>query len=793
MAEMIGSWFLVRGSGISNKGDQPPPLATEEVEQVIASQDCDKSDIVLVESGEFFEEDHADCSSKEQEFELDQVTCDQKLNIAVDEGSLVFDNDLPSPPISVHEELHKENTGELPAFPLTPSVIPENCIKSELLSNHQPQAIPEYRTDTKIGQIVGETLDKISDNYLVEPISFSSDSIPSTKNLTEEDAENSLQEPTGEQLNSQSVDYLEKSIDIEVRVDEQNDLTSICELKDKTNIEEKSTELPDFEEESISLLNPENEATKSSYVEKEFPTLSTSEKQVNRSSDLDEEITNPVCIEEAINDPGKSENSQTFLPYRNKSSVEISNSLSSTEFCPEEVVVVDKHSRNSSSTIGAELLDETHSSALFVKSVTSSVLTDSPNHLTDTNYRNSFASSEVVPSKHTLSIDSLSESVNNTTNTSNNNDNLKELTLNTLNCDTSMSTTVGVSDITADQSELNRESYISYPSYGIDNTPAQSSFGHLNHMNHGEYQNRLNGGEDEYLPGDIKENISGNNNSNEDIPMNDDRSEYTNMKTEESYHDSTCPSHSEQELDQDILKNEHGKNELVAEQNMECLNIQNVENQQKLSFNQIKEDLEKKNVIGSLQPLRPEQYIMHHQAGLIKQQEMLILNPQTGDVLSDQYSSHHQTNTITTGGTHHFARNIASNNSVVVPTGGNVSGPPVGSGTVAGQQKGSTIYPKTGQNPIDGGTNGGVGANSSGNAGGGPGKSGALVGGGLDRSRQVYNMFECQMSQLTVFLDRALICRRIRPRFNASDITEVVFEHLSPAIDKDSIRYMSFE
>ncbi|CAH8655058.1 unnamed protein product [Schistosoma rodhaini] len=351
-----------------------------------------------------------------------------------------------------------------------------------------------------------------------------------------------------------------------------------------------------------------------------------------------------------------------------------------------------------------------------------------------------------------------------------------------------MSTTVGVSDITADQSEINRESYISYPSYEIDNTPSQSSFGHLNHLNHDEYQTRLNGGEDEYLPGDIKENISGNNNSNEDIPTNDDRSEYTNMKTEESYHDSTCPSHSEQELDQDILKNEHGKNELIPEQNMECLNIQNVENQQKLSFNQIKEDLEKKNVIGSLQPLRPEQYIMHHQAGLIKQQEMLVLNPQTGDVLSDQYSSHHQTNTITTGGTHHFARNITSTNSVVVPSGGNVSGPPVGSGTVAGQQKGSTIYPKTGQNPIDGGTNGGVGANSSGSAGGGPSKSGTLVGGGLDRSRQVYNMFECQMSQLTVFLDRALICRRIRPRFNASDITEVVFEHLSPAIDKDSIR-----
>ncbi|CAH8591381.1 unnamed protein product [Schistosoma turkestanicum] len=180
---------------------------------------------------------------------------------------------------------------------------------------------------------------------------------------------------------------------------------------------------------------------------------------------------------------------------------------------------------------------------------------------------------------------------------------------------------------------------------------------------------------------------------------------------------------------------------------------------------------------------------MHHQAGSIKQQEMLILNPQTGEVLTDQYSTHHQTNTITTGSTHHFARNISSNTTMVVPTGGNVNGPVSGSGTTVGQQKSSTIYPKTGQNPIDGGINGGVGANSSGSAGGGgAAKSGASTGGGLDRSRQVYNMFECQMSQLTVFLDRALICRRIRPRFNASDITEVVFEHLSPAIDKDSIR-----
>ncbi|KAK4475703.1 hypothetical protein MN116_000968 [Schistosoma mekongi] len=178
---------------------------------------------------------------------------------------------------------------------------------------------------------------------------------------------------------------------------------------------------------------------------------------------------------------------------------------------------------------------------------------------------------------------------------------------------------------------------------------------------------------------------------------------------------------------------------------------------------------------------------MHHHTGAIRQQEMIVVNPQTGEVLNDRYtSSNHQTNAITAAGTHHFARNITSNETVV-PTSGNVNGPPVGSGSTTGQQKGS-IYPKTGQNSTDGGTNGGggVGTNSSGSGGGGA-RSGASVG-GLDRSRQVYNMFECQMSQLTVFLDRALICRRIRPRFSASDITEVVFEHLSPTIDKDSIR-----
>ncbi|VDQ02335.1 unnamed protein product [Trichobilharzia regenti] len=148
-------------------------------------------------------------------------------------------------------------------------------------------------------------------------------------------------------------------------------------------------------------------------------------------------------------------------------------------------------------------------------------------------------------------------------------------------------------------------------------------------------------------------------------------------------------------------------------------------------------------VIGSLQPLHPEQYIMHHQAGVLRQQqEMVVLNPQTGEVLNDRYSaSTTAITTATTNTSHHFARNLTSNDTVVT-TGGNVNGP----------------------------------------------SSGASAG-GLDRCRQAYNMFECQMAQLTVFLDRALICRRIRPRFNASEITEVLFEHLSPAIDKDSIRY----
>ncbi|KAF6779574.1 hypothetical protein AHF37_00797 [Paragonimus kellicotti] len=77
------------------------------------------------------------------------------------------------------------------------------------------------------------------------------------------------------------------------------------------------------------------------------------------------------------------------------------------------------------------------------------------------------------------------------------------------------------------------------------------------------------------------------------------------------------------------------------------------------------------------------------------------------------------------------------------------------------------------------------GGGSTGGAGGG---TPTINSGGLERVRQVYNMSDCQMAQLTVFLDRALVCRRIRPRFNASEITEVLFEHLSPAIDKDSVR-----
>ncbi|VEL31364.1 unnamed protein product [Protopolystoma xenopodis] len=59
---------------------------------------------------------------------------------------------------------------------------------------------------------------------------------------------------------------------------------------------------------------------------------------------------------------------------------------------------------------------------------------------------------------------------------------------------------------------------------------------------------------------------------------------------------------------------------------------------------------------------------------------------------------------------------------------------------------------------------------------------------GIANSRQVFAMPECAMCNLTVYMDRALVCRHVKPRFTANEITEVVFDMISSAIDKNSIR-----
>ncbi|KAF8569680.1 hypothetical protein P879_01947 [Paragonimus westermani] len=116
---------------------------------------------------------------------------------------------------------------------------------------------------------------------------------------------------------------------------------------------------------------------------------------------------------------------------------------------------------------------------------------------------------------------------------------------------------------------------------------------------------------------------------------------------------------------------------------------------------------------------------------------------------------------------------------------GTMTGQPPNGPDDSGQLQAPYSYHRVQPN---GNTGSGSRTGGSGNTGGAGGGTPTVNSGGLERVRQVYNMSDCQMAQLTVFLDRALVCRRIRPRFNASEITEVLFEHLSPAIDKDSVR-----
>lgn len=164
---------------------------------------------------------------------------------------------------------------------------------------------------------------------------------------------------------------------------------------------------------------------------------------------------------------------------------------------------------------------------------------------------------------------------------------------------------------------------------------------------------------------------------------------------------------------------------------------------------------------------------MYQQTTGLRQQDIVVVNPQTGEVL---------------GGNKAPSQPVLLTKNDIDPKGnetlpGGDGKPPVvnGSGSSGNRQRQSTGGSPTGTH-----SQGGSGM------GGGSGPSGGTAAsnatGSNERMRQVYTMADCQMTNLTVYLDRALVSRRIKPRFNSLDITEVLFEHISPAIDKDSIR-----
>lgn len=59
---------------------------------------------------------------------------------------------------------------------------------------------------------------------------------------------------------------------------------------------------------------------------------------------------------------------------------------------------------------------------------------------------------------------------------------------------------------------------------------------------------------------------------------------------------------------------------------------------------------------------------------------------------------------------------------------------------------------------------------------------------GLAQVRQTLALPDLQLSHVTVFTDRAELVRTITPVFKAGEIVEMLFENVSTAIDKDSIR-----
>ncbi|KAF7261226.1 hypothetical protein EG68_01826 [Paragonimus skrjabini miyazakii] len=217
---------------------------------------------------------------------------------------------------------------------------------------------------------------------------------------------------------------------------------------------------------------------------------------------------------------------------------------------------------------------------------------------------------------------------------------------------------------------------------------------------------------------------------------------------------------------------------LKAETEQSSIEVGIVDEIPKPSFQKICEDLDRKNVVSHLQQCHSGQFVMHHPITNIRQQDIVVLNPQTGEVL---------------GSTQHPGPgqpiHISSSSKIDILTASNgngtMTGQPPNGPDDSGQLQAPYSYHRVQPN---GNTGSGSRTGGSGSTGGAGGGTPTANSGGLERVRQVYNMSDCQMAQLTVFLDRALVCRRIRPRFNASEITEVLFEHLSPAIDKDSVR-----
>ncbi|CAH8869371.1 unnamed protein product [Trichobilharzia szidati] len=793
------------------EGEELSPLeTTTKAEVPVLSEDINQGGIVIAERSEDIRDDYDSYITKGVGSDLHKETEYHHIEIPEDEGVLVSDNELPSPPLSVCQELQLENTEE--HFPPTPSPSPKD--HSDIASHIGEVASGDFLSNNQESKT-----EQVSSNKEEEEIFSEEPTFQRTHECLDEVAPN-LSSYTADEFDNQSADYLNADIGPEVPVTQADNFTGISELKEEgdtfetgnlvaesPNSEKDLTELPNLETVSAESLKLDKELTESPSLERAFTESANVEEQVIAPSCLDQQVEQLSNFEGEVHRPaefqGEAVSSSKFEEeiIESAESPDIFTSQSQidtvcfqsplTEYHPvekgeETEEEADKETEQFDQALVTEPSHEKDAGSFYTHSE-ASLTKDSTNEFLDNSNRNSLISSESVPSKQRSSLtNSIGESVNCIT-ADNTNRNLKELT-----CDTSMGTTVGVSDIMADQSEI-KESYTSYP-YEVENTPSQSSFGHLGDTNempsHGEYQTSLDDGDDE-LPIDRKGTTEHNVYDDEDDYEEDvvhDESEQTNMKTEESYTTFTNSSQPKQEphADTAALKQKEISNQSIVN-TVGGDNGQDFDGSSKMTFNQIREDLEKKNVVGSLQPLHPEQYIMHHQAGVLRQQqqEMVVLNPQTGEVLNDRYSA--ATTAITTAPTntsHHFARNLTSNDTVVT-TGGNVNGPSSGHVTT-GQQK-SSVYRKTEQNSVDG-TNGGAGGMSANSNGGSAGGRGGASAGGLDRCRQAYNMFECQMAQLTVFLDRALICRRIRPRFNASEITEVLFEHLSPAIDKDSIR-----